>query len=59
DIYVDGDYIGVGSCTVERTIGTHTISYGDMKGYEKPSSKSIEVMFQMKVGHLICEANHM
>ena len=43
DIYVDGDYIGVGSCTVERTIGAHTVSYGDMKGYEKPSSKSIDV----------------
>lgn len=43
DIYVDGTYVGVGSCTVERTIGTYTVSYGDVKGYKKPGSKQVEV----------------
>ena len=43
DIYVDGDYVGVGSCTVERTIGTHTVSYSNVKGYKNPSSKSVGV----------------
>jgi hypothetical protein len=43
DIYVDGTYVGVGSCTVERTIGMYTVSYEDVKGYKKPSSKQVEV----------------
>lgn len=43
DIYVDGDYVGVGYCTVERTIGTHTVSYSNVKGYKNPSSKSVDV----------------
>ena len=43
DIYVDGTYVGVGSCTVERTIGTYTVSYGAVKGYKKPGSRQVEV----------------
>jgi len=43
EIYVDGVYVGIGSCTVERTIGWYTVSFGNIEGYKTPPQREILV----------------
>ena len=43
EIYIDRVYVGIGSCTIKRTIGWYTVSFGNIEGYKTPHQREILV----------------
>lgn len=43
EIYLDGEYIGIGDVSVEISPGTYVVSFGEVDGYTKPNNKSVTI----------------
>ncbi len=43
DILIDGSLKGNGSWTGQLTVGSHTVSFGNVEGYQKPADKNVNI----------------
>lgn len=53
EIKVDGVVVGKGTVTYEPTVGSHTISFGEVLGFITPQPRTIEVSEAMKDNYIV------